>query len=184
MALGLGAAGKILLEIGLFSHDLVVALQTGLELRVLFVVHDVVKALGALLARQIIMAAGRGALGKVFLAVHRMVADRALDGLVGAVVELHDLLGVGAHHLQPVGRSGRGGKRGRGKGQRQQSSRDQGELHTTSPRSDCITSGRPHKGAPPENWFGLTLRFRLYRVNARKPQGRLVPFLSRLAREL
>ena len=61
MALGLGAAGEILLQLGLFGHDLGVAFQTGLMLETGLGVDHIEETLFALLGGQIVMTARSGA---------------------------------------------------------------------------------------------------------------------------
>ena len=107
MALGLGAAGEILLQLGLFGHDLGVAFQTGLMLEAGLGVDHIEETLFALLGGQIVMTARSGALLEVF--IHPIpVKGRAGEQVVEIVGEgaagftLHPAAGV----HRPVGKNG------------------------------------------------------------------------------
>ena len=92
MALGLGAPGQILLEFGLFGHDLGVTAQAVVVLEGLLVVNNIVQALFALFAGQVVMATGAAALGEAVLAVHLVVAGNAFQLGVDGMGEHDGLL--------------------------------------------------------------------------------------------
>ena len=102
MAQGALAACQSLLLIGLFGGNLDMTGHAGLELQILSVMHHGIEG-RRLATREILMAAGSGALGIAFLAVDLMMTDIAVIGAVCLVVE-HDRLlcalefdGLGGH---------------------------------------------------------------------------------------
>jgi len=131
MALGLGAGGQIFLEFGLFFHNLGVAADAVGVLELFLGVHNIVQALFALLACEVIVATGAAALGKAFLAVHLMVTGNALNLGMHCVREHNGLLGT--LEFQRFVRGGGRCKRGQGQGKHHDTGKNQNFLHGRPP---------------------------------------------------
>ena len=131
MALGLGASGEVLLEIGLFGHGLGVTFHTVSVLETGLGMDHVVQALFTLFASQVIVTAGTAALGEAFLAVNRVVTGHAFHLGMRRVGE-HDGL-LGAFDLQRfVGHSG-GGPGAYSKEQGQHTGKSKSFFHDSPP---------------------------------------------------
>ena len=131
MALGLGATGHILLEVGLFSHNLGVTFQTVGMLESGLGVDHVVQALLALFAGQVIVAASAATFGEAFLAVNRVVTGHAFHLGMGSVGK-HDGL-LRAFELQRFVGHGGGGPSAYSKEQGQHTGKSKGFFHDSPP---------------------------------------------------
>ena len=131
MALGLGATGHVLLEVGLFFADLGVTAEAVGVLEFFLGVYHIVQALFALLAGEVVVATGAAALGKAFLAVHLMVTGNSFNLGMHCVRE-HDSL-LGALEFQRFVRGGRGGKSGQSQGKHHDTGKNQNFLHGRPP---------------------------------------------------
>ncbi len=131
MALGLGATGHVLLEVGLFFADLGVTAEAVGVLEFFLGVYHIVQALFALLAGEIVVATGAAALGIAFLAVHLVVTGNAFNLGMYRVGE-HDGL-LRTLEFQRLVRGGGGGKSGQGQGKHHDTGKNQNFLHGRPP---------------------------------------------------